>query len=396
MRKNSFKRIIGQLHLYLGLISGLVVFIVAVTGCLWVFQDELSSVFYKQRKYVEVPENKSRVPISMAVQAATEALNNEHKADRMNIPTAEDESIYVEFRTFNTGKENGKKPIFYGDYMESFYRVYVNPYNGQVIKVENKKWEFFTVVLWLHMSLLLEYSIGHLIVGIAVLIFIVLLITGLILWWPKKNKRARQQRLWFQWKSTTRWKRKNFDLHNILGFYASFIALILAITGLVFAFEWVHHGIEWLANGGKTIPHEKIEYNIEPNSEDALDKIVYSLSQNEPTALSYFVSMPKKEDSPLSATTIMAKSGFRSYIRYGFNPFTGEQLYRKTFDDYNNGEKAMALNFPIHVGAILGFPGKVLAFFTSLICASLPVTGFLIWWGRRKKSNQTRPKSTKL
>jgi uncharacterized iron-regulated membrane protein len=43
------------------------------------------------------------------------------------------------------------------------------------------------------------------------------------------------------------------------------------------------------------------------------------------------------------------------------------------------------MNYDIHVGAILSLPGKILAFFASLICASLPVTGFIIWWGRRKK-----------
>ena len=44
------------------------------------------------------------------------------------------------------------------------------------------------------------------------------------------------------------------------------------------------------------------------------------------------------------------------------------------------------MNYDIHVGAVLGLPGKILAFFASLIAASLPVTGFVIWWGRRKKS----------
>jgi uncharacterized iron-regulated membrane protein len=44
------------------------------------------------------------------------------------------------------------------------------------------------------------------------------------------------------------------------------------------------------------------------------------------------------------------------------------------------------MNYDIHTGAILGLPGKILMFFASLICATLPVTGFVIWWGRRKKS----------
>jgi len=52
------------------------------------------------------------------------------------------------------------------------------------------------------------------------------------------------------------------------------------------------------------------------------------------------------------------------------------------------------MNYDIHTGAILGLPGKILAFFASLICASLPVTGFYIWYGRKykkkEKKNSTR------
>jgi uncharacterized iron-regulated membrane protein len=46
------------------------------------------------------------------------------------------------------------------------------------------------------------------------------------------------------------------------------------------------------------------------------------------------------------------------------------------------------MNYDIHVGAILGLPGKIIAFLASLIPASLPVTGFLIWWGKKKKGKK--------
>ncbi len=48
------------------------------------------------------------------------------------------------------------------------------------------------------------------------------------------------------------------------------------------------------------------------------------------------------------------------------------------------------MNYDIHTGAILSLPGKILAFCASLICASLPITGFLLWWGRRKKAKQSK------
>jgi uncharacterized iron-regulated membrane protein len=47
------------------------------------------------------------------------------------------------------------------------------------------------------------------------------------------------------------------------------------------------------------------------------------------------------------------------------------------------------MNYDIHVGAIIGLPGKILMFFISLICASLPITGVYIWWGRRNKEKET-------
>ncbi|MNR67679.1 hypothetical protein D3C85_1918120 [compost metagenome] len=44
------------------------------------------------------------------------------------------------------------------------------------------------------------------------------------------------------------------------------------------------------------------------------------------------------------------------------------------------------MNYGIHTGQILDLPGKIIAFTASLIAAALPVTGFVIWYGRRKKS----------
>ena len=47
------------------------------------------------------------------------------------------------------------------------------------------------------------------------------------------------------------------------------------------------------------------------------------------------------------------------------------------------------LNYDMHVGVALGLPGKILAFFVSLICASLPVTGFMVWLNKKKKSKKS-------
>jgi uncharacterized iron-regulated membrane protein len=52
-------------------------------------------------------------------------------------------------------------------------------------------------------------------------------------------------------------------------------------------------------------------------------------------------------------------------------------------------QRATDATYDLHVGAFFGFPGKILAFIMSLFCASLPITGFIIWWGRRNKKKPT-------
>ncbi len=71
-----------------------------------------------------------------------------------------------------------------------------------------------------------------------------------MLWWPR-NKAARKQRFSVKWDA--KWKRKNYDLHNVLGFYVMSIAVILVITGLVWGFKWWSNGLYFATTGGKSL-----------------------------------------------------------------------------------------------------------------------------------------------
>jgi len=76
---------------------------------------------------------------------------------------------------------------------------------------------------------------------------------------------------------------------------------------------------------------------------------------------------------------------FYHYDQYTGKELPAEGIWAGKFKDASLADKIQRMNYDIHVGAILGFPGKLLVFFASLIAASLPVTGFYIWYGRRKK-----------
>lgn len=78
-------------------------------------------------------------------------------------------------------------------------------------------------------------------------------------------------------------------------------------------------------------------------------------------------------------------SDFFHYDQYSGKRIRALGSWDGKFSDAKTADKIARLNYDMHVGAVLGLPGKLLAFFASLIAASLPVTGFLLWLGRKKK-----------
>ncbi len=87
------------------------------------------------------------------------------------------------------------------------------------------------------------------------------------------------------------------------------------------------------------------------------------------------------------------KMDYRYFDQYSLEELPVDHVWGR-FPEAGFGEKLNRLNYDIHVGAIAGLPGKFLAFCLSALIASLPVTGFMIWWGRRKKPG-TAGKETK-
>src|SRR5690606_37163302 len=130
----------------------------------------------------------------------------------------------------------------------------------EIIQVDNQLSGFFAFILKGHMRLWLPREIGEQVVSASILVFIIIIASGFILWVPKKRKNLKQ-RLRFDWKKTTRWKRKNFDLHTVIGFYVCSLSLILAFTGTVISYDWLKYVVYKSAGGEKAaafiIPENK-------------------------------------------------------------------------------------------------------------------------------------------
>ncbi|MEM6895653.1 MAG: PepSY-associated TM helix domain-containing protein [Bacteroidota bacterium] len=388
MNRFTVNRIVGQTHLWLGLVSGLVVLTLGITGCIYAFEEEIKAWVYASRLEVIIPTHTESLALSQNLNAAQSELGEAFPIRGMIVRNDPQSSLL--FRHFELEEE--ATGIWFWDEIKSNFSVYVNPYTAEIIEVENATYEFFNMVLWLHWSLLLKNNIGQPIVGSATLIFIIMLITGLILWWPK-NKKALKVNTWFRWKSTTRWKRKNYDLHNIVGFYSMFFALVVALTGLVWAFDWFDNGVQWLANGGETIEEERVKITSVMNSKassNPLDLAYDHLKVNHSQAEIYYINLP--QDSLGTISSYVTYEDLTQNVSLQFDQYSGALLQTTgKWEEKTNGEKVRAYNYDIHTGAIGGLVGKTIAFFLGLFVASLPVTGFLIWYGRTYKRRKPRP-----
>lgn len=377
-----FKKKLLWLHKWLGLLSGLVVLIVSLTGCLTVFQDELQLMTHPEKFFIEKQnlQPSQTIALSQLISIAERKLNPGQKISRVDI-FPQNNRTWI-FRAIKTNKD----AFFYSDFFTYYKRVFVNPYTGNVQVVENTKANFFQIVLQLHMNLLLGKKYGHVIVGFSTIFFAVLCLTGIVLWWPKKWK-PKTIKNSFSINFKAKSKRLNYDLHKVLGFYSLLLALLFAFTGLVFAFPAFKKLISNQLNSLDRKEKQQLSLpSIPQTAATVLDNGLNYVLAHHPNADQLSIRIEKDVSEPQDIQVRIEKNRTGVFYWYYFNQKSGQVEELKTSDNLQLGSRVTSLNYDLHVGSIGGIYTKVLAFFAALACASLPVTGFIIWLNKYNKA----------
>lgn len=369
----KFKKLIQQLHLWLGLFSGAVVFILGVTGCIYAFSDEIKQVVYADRLFIK-PEKTPKLPFSVLLATAQQTVGADRpilRAQLFNVP----DRTYM-FRAIKVNKE----AYGYWNYYEYFDLVYINPYTGKVVEKVNAKYEFFTVVLALHMNLLLGKVIGHFVVKWSVVCFVILLISGIILWWPKKwNRKKLKKNFAIKWGA--KFKRLNYDLHNVAGFYASIVLLLISATGLMMSFELTADPQKSVSD---TTQLNKAKFALKP-----ADQIMKHASSSNPQSAFYYYNIPAVNTGTINVSAYKSTENFYQRVVNKYDQYSGKLLHAGSpFGELNTASQIRTINYDVHTGAVLGITGKFIAFIASLIAATLPVTGLIIWLGKSRKTKK--------
>lgn len=351
-----FRKVFHTLHLWLGLMSGALLALVALTGCVLAFEDELRFLTQGDLLYVEV-QQKPQLNVAQVLDVIKQH-NPGYKLNQVRYFGEPDKALQV--------------------YTRDRKIVAVNPYTGQVLGVRDMNTDPLYVILSFHRTLLLG-KVGEEIIFWNVCIFLFMLVSGLFIWLPPRLKMLGRN---FSLKLSSPPKKRNYDLHRMLGLYAWVPLFLIAITGIS------------MASGGEKGP--KVKSTVLPDSyrgqstaarsmyDDALAQVYHGEPYN-----MLRVTFPADSAGVINIGIRYATSSFRKQSNFLFDRYTGKLLKTDPYQRKSAGQTFFGSSYEIHTGRILGIPGKIVMFLAGLVALSLPVTGFLIWRGKTRRLPQS-------
>jgi uncharacterized iron-regulated membrane protein len=355
-------------HRYLGLVTGLILIIIGLTGSILVFYHEIDQFILTQR-FGQVVLQGERLSYESILNNVKANYSNQPdlKISWLDIPTepAKPVAVSVELKK------------------DESTEVYVNPYTGTIMGARQWDKSFFGYVYKLHYELLAG-QVGIVIAGIAALLLFILSLTGIILW-PGWRKLIAG----FKIKWNAHPKRLNFDLHKVVGIITATFLAMIAFTGFCWNF-WEQ--TEPLIYAATFTPKP-----VEPASKSIPGKMTLGLTeilQRTDTALpgseTTSVGLP---DGPTGVFRINRKRP-EEINRWGdstvyLDQYSGEVLQIQDSRTAKLGDRVVNSFAPMHYGTFGGVWTRILYVFVGLAPTALFVTGLIMWRYRKQPASKS-------
>lgn len=348
------RRSLLTLHQWVGLAAGLFLVVISVSGSALVFENEIDRALNASTSFVT--PGAQPLPIETLIARVQTA----YPKDQV------------------TGARIADRPNqAYELSLRSRQGAMVDPYTGNILGLRNHETSFARWVHLLHTRLVAD-KIGEAMVGWISIAMLGLAITGLVLWWPRKLLTAG---------SASSWKRTNFDLHNVLGFYSSLVMLFITLSGVLIAFENVTDPLVRRLNPASPDAPTPQSTPVAGGKRISLDEAIAIAEQALPGAFASNVGIPGE---PKAVFRILKKfpedrtpaGRSRVYV----DQFSGKVLLVENTRTAPLGARILNLKRSAHTGDIFGAPTQALYFIVSLGIALQAITGALIWWNGRKKT----------
>jgi uncharacterized iron-regulated membrane protein len=357
----KLRRVIFNLHLYIGLAAGLFLLLSGLTGSMIVFRDEIEGLTHPE--LMETAPGEKRIP----VQAVLDTVKRAYPEDKLlylRMPRTPQETYVL--------RMNSAHDLF----------VYVNPYNGELLGGHRQKDTFMGWIALVHTELL-SGELGKNILGVSALLLICMCGTGLFLWWPPNGIRNISRGFKIGWSAP--WKKFIFDVHRAFGAYTIIFLIIVAFTGVSLVFnKAVAELINSLTASAPRPSPPNSRVDEAADSIPSLDALLNHADHVLPAPTTW-VTFPQTPQAPLvvrKRTPDEFNPNGRSFIY--FDQYTGEVLLVENASNAPLGARIFNTFYPIHTGVIGGFPTRMVQVVMGLAPLFLFATGYMMWRNRRK------------
>lgn len=385
------RKIFRNIHLWLSVPFGILITLICFSGAALVFEKEVMELCHRELYFVKKVEA-APLPMEQLMTKVAATLPDSVSVTGVNISSGPERAYQVML----------SKP--------RRASMYVDQYTGEITG-KYERAPFFNFMFrmhrWLLDSMKQDGGIfwGKMIVGTSTLMFVFVLISGVVVWWPRTRKALKNS---LKIVANKGWRRFWYDLHVAGGMYALVFLLAMALTGLTWSFQWYRTGF-YKTFGVEVQPsmgHGNAAANAtakggkrdgKPEGREGRGAHRYSPYTNWQQVYEQLAEANPdyKQISVSDGSASVAVPRFgnqRGTDRYKFNPRNGEITETTLYKDLDNSGKIRGWIYSVHVGSWGGMLTRILTFVAALIGASLPLTGYYLWIRKKIKRRPASPK----
>lgn len=384
-RSRDAYRLVWRWHFYAGLFCLPFVLWLACTGSIYLFKPQIEA--WLDRPYDRIDAQAPRVAPSIQVAAALAVVPG-GVLNAYELPASQTSAARV--------------LVGRGD---DLVRVYVDPTNGHVLHHVVEDERLMRRIFYLHGELLMGDR-GSMLVELAASWAIVMILSGLYLWWPRGKGLAGVLYPRLRERGRLFWR----DLHAVAGVWVALLALTLLVSGLPWAKSWggmlkevrrfgstTQVAQDWTTGRSDELAKRRAANTAMDDMADmpgmghmagsrtavdlqALDRLVPTVAglQLPPPVL---IAPPSKADTGWTGRSDTQNRPKRLTLR--LDGATGQVINRKDFAQGAFLDRAIGYGVAAHEGQLFGWPNQLLGLFTALGLITVTISGFVMWWRRK-------------
>ena len=403
------RKIFRNIHLWLSVPFGILITLICFSGAALVFEKEVMELCHRELYFVKKVEA-APLPMEQLMTKVAATLPDSVSVTGVNISSDSERAYQV---TLSKPRRAS---------------MYVDQYTGEIMG-KYERAPFFNFMFrmhrWLLDSMKQDGGIfwGKMIVGTSTLMFVFVLISGIVVWWPRTRKALKNS---LKIVANKGWRRFWYDLHVAGGMYALVFLLAMALTGLTWSFQWYRTGFyktfgvevqpsmghgnaaaNATAKGGKREKSPEGRSGRPGNRSEKPEGRGEHSESREGRKRSPYTNWQQVYEqlaeanpdyklisvSDGSASVALPRFGNqRGTDRYKFNPRNGKITETTLYKDLDNSGKIRGWIYSVHVGSWGGMLTRILTFIAALIGASLPLTGYYLWLRKKIRRKPASPK----